>query len=192
MDYFPVIILTIIIIVLIVVLVINLRRKANSNNKDVFNTVNLAPIESKALDVESVQESGIIIPIEQLPSTTTIDDEKLFEITDHTVIARISEIIPSAAEKIAKTINNKALKNVELYKAVIPSGATLVDSKQTEGALRGLYRGTKGIKGHADLVKIDPTKISKASTMVNGVARVMNVGSLVVGQYYMSEIKFKA
>jgi len=176
---------------LIVVLVINLRRKANSNDKDVFNTVNLAPITSKALDVESVKESGIIIPIEQLPSTITIDDKKLFEITDNTVIARISEIIPSAAEKIAKTINNKALKNVELYKAVIPNGVTLADSKQIEGAVRGFYRGTKGIKGHADLVKIDPTKISKASTMANGVANVMNVGSLIVGQYYMSEINSK-
>ena len=191
MDYFLVIILTIIFIALIVVLVINSMRKANSNDKDAFDIVNLTPITSEALEVESVQESGIIIPIERLPSTTAIDDKELFEITDNTVIARISETIPSAAEKIAKTINNKALTNVELYKAVIPGGATLVDSKQIEGAVRGFYRGTNGIKGHANLVKIDPTKISKASTMANGVANVMNVGSLVVGQYYMSEINLK-
>jgi len=38
-------------------------------------------------------------------------------------------MIPTAADKIAKTMNNRALDKVELYRAIIPSGATLVDSK---------------------------------------------------------------
>lgn len=181
MGYFPVIILALLIIVLFVVLVINSKRKVISIDKDIFDSVNLAPSTSKVLDLENIQEKEIIT-IEQLPLTTKIDDKRLFEITDNTVIARISETIPRAAEKIAKTINNKALKSVELYKAVIPRGETLVDSKQSDGAVRGFYRGTKGIKGHADLVKVDPTKVSKAGTMAKGVANVLNVGSLVVGQ----------
>jgi len=60
-----------------------------------------------------------------------------------------------------------------------------------KGAVRGLYHGAKGVKGHANLVKVDPTKLSKATAVANGVANVMNVGSLVVGQYYMSEINSK-
>lgn len=188
MDYFVVIILTIIIIVLLVLLVIYSMRKANSNDKDVFDTVNLDPITSEALEVESVQEGGILIPIERLPATTKIEEKSLFEITNRTVIARISETIPTAVEILANTITNKALKNVELYKAVIPSGAVLADSKQMEGAVRGFYQGAKGIKGQANFVKVDPTNISKATKVANGVANVMNVGSLVVGQYYMSEI----
>lgn len=191
MDYFLIIILTIIIVALIAALVIKSRRKANSKSKDVLDTVNSSPITSEALEVESVQESGITIPIERLPVTTEIDEKSLFEITDCTVIARISETIPAAVETAAKTITNKALKNVELYKAVIPSGATLAESKQMEGAVRGIFHGANGVKGHANLVKVDPTKISKASSVANGVANVMNVGSLVVGQYYMSEINSK-
>lgn len=188
MDNLLVIILTIIIIALIVVLVIYSRRKANFNCKDVLDTVNFDPITSEALGVERIQESGITIPLELLPATTEIDEKRLFEITDRTVIARISATIPAAAETAAKTITNKALKNVELYKAIIPSGATLSESKEIEGAVRGFYRGAKDIKGQANFVKIDPTKISKATTIAHGVANVINVGSLVVGQYYMAEI----
>ncbi|NBJ16962.1 MAG: topoisomerase IV [Dehalobacter sp. 4CP] len=191
MDYFLVIILSIIIVALIAALVIKSRRKANSYSKDVLDTVNSAPITSEALEAECVQESGITIPIERLPVTTEFDEKSLFEITDRTVIARISETIPAAAEIAAKTITKKALKSVELYKAVIPSGATLTKSKQMEGAVRGIYRGTKRIKGQANFVKVDPTKISKATLVANGVANVINVGSLVVGQYYMSEINSK-
>jgi hypothetical protein len=191
MDILLVIILATIILALIVVLVIYTRRKASFNGKDGFDTENSAPTTSDALWVERVQEIGITIPIERLPATTEIDDKKLFEITDNTIIARISETIPNATQMIAKTITNNALKNIELYKAVIPSGATLSKSKEIEGAVRGFYRGAKGIKGQANLVKVDPTKISKAASMANGVANVVNVGSLVVGQYYMSEINSK-
>jgi hypothetical protein len=161
------------------------------NGNDVLNAEKSASITSEALEVERVQGGGITIPIERLPATTKIEEKSLFEITDRTVIARISETIPTAAETVAKTITNKALKNVELYKAVIPSGATLAESKQREGAVRGFYRGAKGIRGQANLVKVDPAKISKATKVANSVANVMNVGSLVVGQYYMPEINSK-
>lgn len=137
------------------------------------------------------QASNITILIEQLPATTKFDEKNFYEITDAKIIARIAETVPNVAEAVAKTITNKALKDVELYKVVIPSGATLAESKQMEGAVRGFYRGAKGIKGQANLVKVDPTKISKATKVANGVANVMNVGSLVVGQYYMSEINSK-
>jgi len=191
MDILLVVILTIIIVALIVVLVVHSKRKAIFSGNDVLSTEKSASSTSDALEAERVQDSGITITIERLPVTTEIDEKSLFEITDRTVIARISETIPAAAETAAKTITNKALKNIELYKAVIPSGATLAESKQIEGAVRGFYRGAKGIKGQANLVKVDPTKISKATSVANGVANVMNVGSLVVGQYYMSEINSK-
>ena len=94
---------------------------------------------------------------------------------------------------------NKMFQNGDIYRAAIPSGATLSKSTQMEGAVRGFYHGAEGIKGQANLVKVkvpelakvDPTEISKATKVANGVANVMNVGSLVVGQYYMSEINSK-
>lgn len=184
MDVLFVLILTIIIVALSVVLVIHSKRKDIFNGNDVLTTC-------EALEVERVQRGRINIPIELLPATTKIEEKSLFEITDGTIIARISETIPAAAETVAKTVTNKALKNVELYKAVIPSGATLSKSKQMEGAMRGFYRGAKGIKGQANLVKVDPTQISKATKLANCVANIINIGSLVVGQYYMSEINSK-
>lgn len=174
-------IMVLIMVATIVVFVIIKSRKENSNDLDGFG---------KALEVENIQENKMI-PIEWLLPTEAIDDEKLFEITDSTVIARISATIPNTAQVAAKTVTNNALKNVELYKAIIPSGVKLAESKQIEGAVRGFYRGTKGIKGQANLVKIDPTKISKAASVANSAANIMNVGSLVVGQYYMAEIDAK-
>jgi hypothetical protein len=58
--------------------------------------------------------------------------------------------------------------------------------------VRGIYHGADGIQGHANLMKVaSATKLSKATSIANGVANVMNVGSLVVGQYYMTEISNK-
>lgn len=191
MDYLPVIILSIMVIFLIVTLVVKSKTKVNSEHKDTLGTAALAPSSSGELQTEYVHEDSIVIPIERLPSVTEIDEKALFEITDRTIIARISEVIPAAAETAAKTIKSKNLNNAELYKAIIPSGATLTKSKQMEGAVRGIYHGSEGVKGHANLVRVSSEKISKTTTVANGVANVMNVGSLVVGQYYMSEINSK-
>lgn len=73
-----------------------------------------------------------------------------------------------------------------LYKAIIPSGAKLTNSKSMQGAVRGFYRGADGIRGHANLVAVE---VQNGTTVIaNGVAAAMNVGAMVVGQYYMSQI----
>lgn len=61
-----------------------------------------------------------------------------------------------------------------------------------EGAKRGIYHGEKGIQGHANLVpadqkQIDPS-LGKEVVAANVAGSIMNVASLVVGQYYMSQI----
>lgn len=137
---------------------------------------------------ENAQEPKIIIPIEKL-SLTEIDDKKLFEITDSTVIARISETFPEVTKLITKTIEKKVLKNVELFKIDIHS-SLLTKSRETKSAYRAMTH-VKGIQKNANLTKFDPTKISKASAVSAGITNVMNVGSLVVGQYYMSVIDKK-
>jgi hypothetical protein len=191
MNDFPLFPLVLIIITSIIIGVIYSKKKSNSNDKESLAFTDINSTTSNSLDYENPQELKIIIPVEQVLSKTTIDDKRLFEITDSSIIARISDIIPAASEKIAKTIVNEAFKNTEIYQAIIPSGVTLANSLEIEGAVRGFYIGAKGIKGQANFVRFDPTKISKASTMVNGIANVINVGSLVVGQYYMSEINSK-
>lgn len=149
-------------------------------------------IVAEATDIEQVQERVITIPIELLPATTQYDEKSLFEITDSTVVARISQTIPAAAQIAANTaakyIAKETLRYPNLYLVKIPSGTTLVNPTR-KGVQYATYRGAK--KGLAEVVKSDTAKMRKATTVANSVANVMNVGSLVVGQYYMSEINSK-
>lgn len=150
------------------------------------------PAMSQFKKMRSSQETGITIPIELLPATTQIDERRLFEITDNTVIARISQIIPvatqTAANIAAKSIAKKTLSNPNIFLAKIPFGTTLVNPTK-KGVQYATYRGAK--KGLAEVVKPDFSKMTKSTSLANGVANVMNIGSFVVGQYYMSEISAK-
>ena len=64
-------------------------------------------------------------------------------------------------------------------------GARLADSKAMESAVRGIYHGADGIKGHADLVAVEA---QKGTAVVANSAAAMVVASMVVGQYYMNRI----
>ena len=158
----------------------------NCNNDEQQN-ISISP----SLTVEDDKPFEIPITLD-LISERTLDERKLYEIKDSNVIARISEVVPALTNIVARTVTNKGLQSVgEVYRVIIPSGATLSKSKNLEGAVRGFYSNGKGIAGQANLVKINPAQLSKASKVANGVANVMNVASLVVGQYYMSEVNDK-
>lgn len=73
-----------------------------------------------------------------------------------------------------------------LYRAIIPAGAKLTNSKAMEGAVRGFYRGADGIKGHANLVAVQAQ--NGTAVAANTAAAAMGVASMVVGQYYMTQI----
>ena len=192
MDYIWIIIPLVLVVALIAALVLKWRGKGHSIDRDVADGRTLAPEASEVLEIESVQERRISIPIVQLPATTVINEKSLFEITDHMVISRISAAIPAAAQTAANTaakaIVKETLNNPNMYLVKIPSGTTLVNPTR-KGVQYATYRGAK--KGLAEVVKPDITKMTKATTVANGVANIMNVGSLVVGQYYMSEISSK-
>lgn len=55
-----------------------------------------------------------------------------------------------------------------------------------EGAVRGFYRGADGIQGHADLVAVQAQK--GTAVAASTAAAAMGVASMVVGQYYMTQI----
>jgi hypothetical protein len=56
------------------------------------------------------------------------------------------------------------------------------------GAYRGIAHGAKGVASQANLVPVNPVK---AASLASGVANVMCVAAMVVGQYYMTEINGK-
>lgn len=190
LEYILILILVLIIIFLSVFLIVSINKKS-SDASDADGMFSTCSDESTSLPDIVTEEDCFTIPNLKLPANTQLDENRLFEITDSIVISSISETIPHAANSLAKTINKHALKKVDIYKAIIPGGTKLVDSKQMGNAVRGIYRDAKGIGGHANLIKVDPTKISRVSRVANGVVNVMNVGSLVVGQYYMSEVNNK-
>ena len=193
MDYLWLIIPIAIVAVLAITLGIKLRNKTKNNVEKVIGEINLLPLAAEATDVEQVQGFGITIPLELLPVTTQFDGKSMFEITDNTIVARISELIPFTSQTGTRILENNALnaiKSTELVKLDIPF-SRLTKSKDVVGAARGYVHGGKGVAAQANLSKVDMTKVTKATTIANGVANVMNVGSLVVGQYYMSEISSK-
>ena len=127
---------------------------------------------------------------EFFPLTTSINEKSLHEITEVSIISRITQTFPSAVQAIAKTVSNNAMKSVELFKLDIPSTA-LTKSKEVEGAFRAFSRGKDTISKNANLTKVNPVQLNKATALANSAANIMNVGSLIVGQYYMSEINTK-
>lgn len=126
----------------------------------------------------------LLIQMEQLPMESIPDESALVEIKDSKVLARIDNLIPGIAQARTAAANAVRAGGETVYRAIIPAGAKLTDSKAMEEAVRGFYRGADGIQGHANLVAVNQT----ASQMANTVAVAMGVASMVVGQYYMTQI----
>lgn len=58
-------------------------------------------------------------------------------------VAQAGNAVNNAAQAV------KAANGEVLYSAIIPVGTKLTDSKAMEGAVRGIYHGADGIRGHA-------------------------------------------
>ncbi|MDL2293265.1 topoisomerase IV [Ruminococcaceae bacterium OttesenSCG-928-D13] len=167
------------------VLVFFRKRKAASNDCISGDTALVSP--------SKVEGELVEIPITYLPASTAPNENCLAEITDRTVISRISALVPTISQTATRQVANnagKALQGAELVKLDIPF-SKLTQSKEVAGAARGYVHGSRGVAAQANLTKVDLEKVTKATNLANGVANVMNVGSLVVGQYYMTEINDK-
>ena len=131
----------------------------------------------------------LIIPMEMLPAEEISDESKLVEITDSKVLAHVNNLVPGLAQASVAGLNavqSAKAGNEVLYRAIIPAGAKLTNSRATEGAVRGFYQGAGGIQGHADLVAVQAQK--GTAVVANTAAAAMGVASMVVGQYYMTQI----
>lgn len=180
------IILTIVVgITLIVVVAVYAKKKHSPSNR--------LSAEKSLLAGYSTAGELIEIPITQLPATTALNESSLTEITDSTVISRLSALVPAVAQTATRQAANnaaKVLQGAELVKLDIPF-SKLTKSKEIEGAARAFSRNKSNIVKNANVTKVDMTQLTKTTAIANGVANVMNVGSLVVGQYYMTEISDK-
>lgn len=131
----------------------------------------------------------LVIQMEMLPAEEIPGESRLVEITDSKVLARVNNLVPGLAQaSVAGKNAVQAAKagNEVLYRAIIPAGAKLTNSQAMEGAVRGFYRGADGIQGHADLVAVQAQK--GTAVAASTAAAAMGVASMVVGQYYMTQI----
>lgn len=164
----------------------------SKKKKDVTLT-SLVGSDDKELKAESFKvakgQNELIIQMDMLPAEAIKDESKLVEITDSKVLAHVNNLVPGLAQ--AGNAVNNAVQAVRangevLYRAIIPAGSKLTNSKAMEGAVRGIYHSADGIKGHANLVAVEAQK--GTAVVANSVAAAMGVASMVVGQYYMTQI----
>ena len=113
-----------------------IRRKKNNPNA----SANLKTDAETAVSDDAPTE--LIIEMEMLPAEVIKDESALVEITDSKVLAHVNNLVPglaqagNAANNVAQAV--QATNGGVLYRAIIPAGAKLTDSKAMEGAVRGI------------------------------------------------------
>lgn len=181
-------------IAIIAISVIIYKRKRNEATTEAFvpSTANPTSADSEGDLLLTTQEDApqeLSIHIEMLPAEIIPEGNKLTEITDSRILAHVNQLVPNFAQ--AGNAVNNAVQAVQangevLYRAIIPAGAKLAHSRDMAGAARGIYHGADGIKGHANLVAVEAQK--GTTVVANTTAAAMGVASMVVGQYYMTQI----
>ena len=167
------------------------RKQRKPSQKASFPFEEVTDLFSAETDLVPVngEEQGLVIQMEMLPPEEIPDESKLVEITDSKVLAHVDSLIPGLVQA-GNAVNNAAqavqANGEVLYRAIIPAGVKLTNSKAMEGAVRGFYRGADGIQGHANLVAVETQK--GTAVVANTAAAAMSVASMVVGQYYMTQI----
>lgn len=180
-------IISIVIFALFVIIFLKIKKKTNTDEKEI--TEESEEMSKSQLIPLNNELQEFPIQIEMLPAEVISKESKLVEITDSKVLAHVNHLIPELAQT-GNLVNNVAQAVQEsgevLYRAIIPVGAKLTDSKAVEGAVRGIYHGADGIRGHANLVAVEAQKGTSIAS--NVASSAMGVASMVVGQYYMSQI----
>ena len=165
-----------------------IQRKKNNHEANPSEDVK-SGAEERAIAVSGDAPTELIIEVEMLPAEVIKDESALVEITDSKVLAHVNNLVPGLAQ--AGNAANNAAQAIQangevLYRAILPAGAKLSNSRTLEGAVKEMYHGANGIKGHADWL---PVEVQKGSAVVaNTAAAAMGVASMVVGQYYMTQI----
>lgn len=164
--------------------------KKRADNKKLENPTIVSGISPFSSPINKADKpGGLAIQMEMLPVGSTIDENKLVEITDSKVLARVNNLISGLAH-IGNVANNAvvaAQANGEvLYRVILPVGEELVRSRSMPGAFRGFSRGADNIRSNANLVAVETQK--GTAVVANTAAAAMGVASMIVGQYYMTQI----
>jgi len=166
----------------------------NSNNElssDIAVNVD-SKVSVIALDSEA---SPLPIKVNELPLDFKIDGGMFYEISDRSTISKLDGVFQVGAQQALFKVANNDFKNIvtqapNLLRSDIPIDQ-LTQAKKHPGGFRAILMGEKGIEKNAILEKVDTSKAIDSNKLAIGVAKVMNLTSLIVGQYNMSQINSK-
>ncbi|MGM0182775.1 hypothetical protein IGK74_001696 [Enterococcus sp. AZ150] len=174
-------------VIIIGILLILLLRKDNKR-ENLTGQIEKAT-EHKLSKRDETKKEEFTINIEKLSQTYKLEEDKLIEVKDSQLLTRINMLIPgliNAGTATSNIVGALQTSGDTLYRAIIPDGATLANSSSLSGAKRGIFHGANGIKGHANLEAVDSSNGMMLSA--NSIAGVMAIASVIVGQYYMTQI----
>ena len=167
------------------------------NNKKVDFSYSNEIIPNTDYEVSPINEEFLALmpKIEFLPTEINLDEKPIHEISDGNVVAKLDALVPQIVQNFNNHVKNKSIEELlnkvkegNIYQVIIPPEAKLYDSKKLQGAFRGGYNINNKLAGQANLIPIDAENLTAIS---NTVADVMNISSMVVGQYYMAQIDTK-
>lgn len=176
----------------------------NKKKKDA-STSNIVKVEEENNYLFPVQlDTDLFMTVNELSVVEQPTENKLVEIKDSKLIARINEAFPHIGQL---TLNSHYLKNNvqmaqqindfnnqhggKLYEAIIPANTKLFYSKSMQGAVRGGYLDINKQTKQANFMPVDTLNASDVNAVANLTASAMNIASMVVGQYYMAQIDDK-
>lgn len=170
-----------------------LFKKKKKNDIDKKNLSEENDDELLENGIDTIVTNDDSIEFEVIDAVKETSKENLVEVTDPTTLLMLKDVV----SKLPKTLLDIAAKNNFSLKLPKNSQTLLRSSidpdklqavKGSTTAVRGFVTKSKKISEHAEFTKVDVKQLSKSKHLVKGISGVMNIGSLVVGQYYMSEI----
>lgn len=171
------------------------RRKKKKNEPETVPAEQSAVTveqEDPASETEDASEDGYAeIEVTVLPPDAALDEDRLVEINDPKILKRIEGFLSIAKTVVPKIVEKiETNKNGEICRVKYPSGEK-VQVKGKPGKYRGITfrvdeNGKKmGYNGHAEITPVEQKNAVKVASSV------MNLASVVVQQYYLSEINNK-
>lgn len=186
------------IVILLLVLLVFFVYKSEKNKKKKSDIADSNEILTHTdYEVSTINEEFLALmpKIESLPTDINLDEKSIHEILDQNVVAKLDSLVPQILNNFNNQLKNKSIEELSnlvkegnIYQVIIPNGAKLYDSKEVLGAFRGGYTINNRLAGQANLVPVD---VNSLKVLPNTVADVMNISSIVVGQYYMAQIDSK-
>ena len=170
----------------------NINQKSKNSDQEIVEYFSTRLVLQTNNESANIEQEYLPIIVEELPLDFKIDHSILYEINDVSVITRLNGLVQGGTQQFLQSVQKSSIRNAiksagSLLQSDIPVDQ-LTKAKDIPGGLRATLMGKNGIEKNAVLTEFDSSRIAQSGKVAVGVAKVINITSLVVGQYYMSEV----